>query len=622
MILFVLIWLASLQSSVSAPLPLTSQKEYVSWTSEPATRGTFRLLASFVITLTLCVWTAVHLNIAVEQLPHEKGTFVRRLRSTSAFRRAKWVLLGLLAPELVVYTAWRQWSSAHEMTRNIHELWDEQGKKTGSYLQREWTVVHSFYAGMGGFVVDICGTTSRKPAKDLDVNKDDQKYIPGDATQFTVTAQGIVLLVASGYDLPEISEDEILDRSKSDGLAKTLVCLQAAYMIVQCASRLASKLPLSFLEINTLGHVICALVMYLFWLNKPQDLRTPTRLSDNAIRPACAYMYMDRSIGKAYDGTSREFSRLHEYELADVETNHFEPEGATFTRSIVEKERLPVSREDATELLLSEAPRNTVVTIMENQTLGNTRLGPQPSLPYQISRAERRKLGRENAALQKVPRVYQPAAIHLDAIGVRRWTLAAEFIQANSLLSSGRISRFFTSGPGHQELEFVVHEVANWPANSGLLSKSFYSTWAAISFVVGLYGGLHIAAWNSHFPTVVEQVMWQISAILVAVSGTLALALIAIDRLPSWGKESYIKRWWKEIREVQHANSSRRNFFLTIEVIICSLLMFVLVAPLAVGVIAYIPARMFLVIEAFVSLRDMPVAIYETPNWTQWIPHL
>jgi hypothetical protein len=124
----VLVWLAISTLSLSAPLPADGAA-FVSWKSEPATRGTFRLLASCLITLSLCVWTAVHLNIAIEQPPHEKWSFLRRIRSSSAYRRTKWVLLGLLAPELVVYTAWRQWSSAREMTRKIHAMWesDDEG---------------------------------------------------------------------------------------------------------------------------------------------------------------------------------------------------------------------------------------------------------------------------------------------------------------------------------------------------------------------------------------------------------------------------------------------------------------------------------------------------------------
>lgn len=134
MIFLILVWLVLSQSSFSAPLP-SSQREYVSWKSEPATRGTFRLLASCIITLTLCAWTAVHLNIAVEELPHEQWSLARRIRCTNAFRKAKWIVIGL-APELVVYTTWRQLSSVHEMMQRMRELFDEEGGLSNSPLRK------------------------------------------------------------------------------------------------------------------------------------------------------------------------------------------------------------------------------------------------------------------------------------------------------------------------------------------------------------------------------------------------------------------------------------------------------------------------------------------------------
>lgn len=33
-------------------------------------------------------------------------------------------------------------------------------------------------------------------------------------------------------------------------------------------------------------------------------------------------------------------------------------------------------------------------------------------------------------------------------------------------------------------------------------------------------------------------------------------------------------------------------------------------------------SRLYLVIESFISLRKVPVDVYQTPDWTQWIPHL
>ena len=67
----------------------------VHWQPNPNIRGTADILTSCLTTLLLCVWTAVHLNVP------EPGRPVKHF-----FRKVGWLILALLAPELVVYTAW------------------------------------------------------------------------------------------------------------------------------------------------------------------------------------------------------------------------------------------------------------------------------------------------------------------------------------------------------------------------------------------------------------------------------------------------------------------------------------------------------------------------------------
>jgi hypothetical protein len=83
--------------------------------SEPATRGTFRLIFSCLTTLTTCVYTAVHLNVPKENTPS-----LARYR-----KKAVWVVLGIIAPEFVVYAAWAQWNSARTLRTKINEIIDE-----------------------------------------------------------------------------------------------------------------------------------------------------------------------------------------------------------------------------------------------------------------------------------------------------------------------------------------------------------------------------------------------------------------------------------------------------------------------------------------------------------------
>ena len=59
------------------------------WKEQPNFRGTWGILSSCLITLSLCIWSAVHLNIPADNESWQWQTL----------RRTKWVLVGLLAPE-------------------------------------------------------------------------------------------------------------------------------------------------------------------------------------------------------------------------------------------------------------------------------------------------------------------------------------------------------------------------------------------------------------------------------------------------------------------------------------------------------------------------------------------
>ncbi len=87
------------------------------WVSSPKARGTWEVLWSCVITLSICIYTALHLNVP----PTGEGKRYKFLR------KAKWVICGLFAPEIVVYMAWYQFSEARKLKRKMRELLRKQG---------------------------------------------------------------------------------------------------------------------------------------------------------------------------------------------------------------------------------------------------------------------------------------------------------------------------------------------------------------------------------------------------------------------------------------------------------------------------------------------------------------
>src|SRR5579862_2232635 len=92
----------------------------VSWKPEPTNRGTWTILSSCIITISLCIWTAVHLNIPEKEVRPRgwQGIMAAVLRH-QFWRKVGWFVLGLLAPEMVVFTAWSQWQEARIVLRNV-----------------------------------------------------------------------------------------------------------------------------------------------------------------------------------------------------------------------------------------------------------------------------------------------------------------------------------------------------------------------------------------------------------------------------------------------------------------------------------------------------------------------
>jgi hypothetical protein len=78
---------------------------------------------------------------------------------------------------------------------------------------------------------------------------------------------GVIHLARLGR-LPEIqmSDKDIRDKSKADPIAKTIVVLQISWLILQCLSRKIVGYPLTVLEVHTLVHAGCALMMYSLWV--------------------------------------------------------------------------------------------------------------------------------------------------------------------------------------------------------------------------------------------------------------------------------------------------------------------------------------------------------------------
>lgn len=150
-----------------------------------------------------------------------------------------------------------------------------------------------------------------------------------------------------------------------------------------------------------------------------------------------------------------------------------------------------------------------------------------------------------------------------------------------------------------------------------------------------LYGGLHLSLWNYVFPTTAERTLWRISGVtLIAVPTLIPLFL----KLRCVWRRYRNPQWWEKSRPFQKSKppqkpaqpSSFENaraveedledatpmHWITILAVDFSSILIYLIASF------YIFARVFIIVESFISLRHVPKGVYTDVGWSKYIPHL
>jgi len=652
---------------VDAQTETNRTRESTSWRDEPNGRGTFSLILSCIVTLTLCVWSALHLNVPAQR------TFRRRFLD-----KTKWVLYGIFAPELVVATAAAQFIVARWLKREIEKdaryRRDEKAQNASSHT---WNLTQCFYAVSGGF------TTDRPWTDEYDVHLDAEA---GAGRRVTITPEGIRLLSFLGR-LPRIEESDIRDKSKADWMAKSIICLQAGWMVVQVLGRAIKGMPISMLEINTCGHVACALVMYLLWWSKPLDVEVPTVLNDEENRDICSLMYLCTSVSADATGITDIRCFIHvanerdeglwrpNFELeedgdgpvapaasvqqedvqgingqtTDEVTTYIsigspgsrDPRGFLGFPDLRANESKADPKENGSPPSGSQRPgaRNLQRTASANSNLAlryNFNLTAPPIAPrcratyfsppyYSASEPNPMSLRHSHYCRRVFPDA-RPQASGASKRPIPQPLLASASRATNILRGECEAGSrpeykpyYFTFVPQLGtflgETDYLVEgPMENFPSlhNLGLGQVNIHrdTLRSVLALTAAAYGALHCpSGWTDLeiFPTGVERMLWIASALTICCSGAVLWAFFSTRQF--WPA---FDRWVSGATPGVHITSvqvqSRWVIWAKRWTMYLLLLLF--------GV-----ARVFLVVEAFVGLRDAPVELYETPEWTDFLPH-
>ncbi|KAF3939537.1 hypothetical protein ABW19_dt0209686 [Dactylella cylindrospora] len=572
----------------------------VGYAEEPNVRGTASLVLSCVLTLILCVWSALHLNVPP---PNDSNL-------NYCWTCARWIFAGIYAPELVVFTAWRQWSSA----RVLHKIVKNGQQSKRNTFKNPWTLTHSFFASTGGFAIEISSPTEKSVFG---------SYLPDTApNKLTLTAHGVGLLASLGH-LPDVPVEEIEDKSKGNDIAKFLVMLQAAWMLMQIIGRLAAKLPVTVLEVNTVAHVLCAFAMYGLWWKKPLMPNAPISISDDGIQDIVSFMYMSSKMSGAPYVRDQEAETIVKTLFAFLNLYSLTPE--LEQSCLIENDHLDLQYPDANDMEIRKASvrkSHTAPPAIRTISAATSNSGPsklvstvesidllfsfRPINNNCIQQGIKDKMQEidSTAFFERRPRL--KADHMLDEMRTQhpqRWQLAAQAvrnyprIKETDVLTHPVIDGHCLHIPSK---EYLVPYSKNWPSDELLRSVDGLVVGIILWLANFLYGAIHLAAWNDHFPTDAEKWLFRAGAIYIGFSGALWVILNSLVRA-SRRLNVFWERW------MDGEKSLFSSLFLGTIVFICGLsLMF---------------ARGYIVLEAFLSVRELPVRAYLTPDWTELFPH-
>uniref|UniRef100_A0A0W0GF53 Uncharacterized protein n=2 Tax=Moniliophthora roreri TaxID=221103 RepID=A0A0W0GF53_MONRR len=256
----------------------------------------------------ICTWVAIHPNVPE----------VGKHSAVVLYDDFQLMIVALLAPELVIMWAMRQWFSAKKIT--------EKYKKYG------WGMPHAFLVLMGGFALydgeKFCGylwegrdendelhekywnqiTKHHRTVREalgrpeVDVKEEGEKdegqvddqptsdqthLLPNSESQLPANSEDhgpepsesclLEYLIANGCIT--ITEDEINDNlSHGDIISKSIAVVQTTWFLLQVIARAVEGIAITELEIVTVAFALLNFGTYFLWWNKPLRIRHPVRV--------------------------------------------------------------------------------------------------------------------------------------------------------------------------------------------------------------------------------------------------------------------------------------------------------------------------------------------------------
>ncbi|KAF8855012.1 hypothetical protein BDZ45DRAFT_805329 [Acephala macrosclerotiorum] len=543
------------------------------WVAGPRTRGTLGLVFSCVITLFLCVWTTVHVNIEPDNEVNPtlvRMIRIRRLRESKTLlkllakrvvRKLGWSFVTLLVPEGVMAIAAYERRTAHLLLDAINEIISNRNSRVPDQPGIEkWDMNLAYYAVMGGFVI---------PAADYDAVKDYFKGT-GDGEKETGTTLETDLGRIGDFQPTAKSGTSSDPISKEDTAVKVIRNGEEEKQpdVIDDLADVPKNRPLTLTP-----YAVLQLAKWQ-WNPLPTSSSPPAAASDQInLFPITSAQVQDKSNANSLAKALVAWQAL--WMIVQVIARRAETPPLPVT--LLELHTClhtfcafamyltwwskPVDIDQPTTVHLS---RDQIIFLRNGE-----RNPDDPTNPWNPT-----TLAHKKNVIELPP--------------PNRKEIASVFLTSRSGLGKLMYHRLC----GHRNLPRGYFDaicdayIRLWKGR-----RQVWKEGLRVSFVGLVFGGVHLAAWNSVFPSFAEMILWKISATITATAWL-----------------CFVLSLWLSVFVERKREESRMFSKL------CGIF-------LGVGIFPVLLVRVYLLVESFASIRKLPLGSYSLDVWSNIWPH-
>ena len=476
-----------------------------------------------------------------------------------------------------------------------------------------------------------------------------------------LTGSAFLILSTLGF-VPKITINDINDKSKTDTIGKVLASLQAAWMLVQVLARRFNSLPITILEFNTVINAICALLAYLLWWKKPQGVNEPTEIQYPQGAPddwrallwvedICEQVTPAGGWGQPYEPRSRfrkvkggvgrgEVPAVLRCHVGDTQggatgsvlwTLHETDSGEGRIIWEVSDDSAPMCIQtlrvhDSTTSTQSSSNRSesSEAFVGDHDCESLLNKGTKvTSFRFSTGSASHIFLNRPQAEL--LVNLCLGTIPEVGKTGIS-WSEYSALVRELRVLPSDSPTNIFL-----KSLRVILSSL--WPHRFACREEDltwkgyagYHDPWVCYSLLGLISGGVHLGFWNSYFPTRLERYIWRYTACwLMVLYGfwmvwypLAALVVRVAQRVAKW-RLAAVKLAAGATAEATYDRITCADMVIWVVVGICVILLGPLVLVTA---LVWCYGTIYFVVEGIVSLRSLPVGVYQEVDWTQYLPH-